>query len=101
MTDYGGFSLAYFKNCEMFVEKGVKGTKVKMWVAGATGGPLAGGLEKGPRERVGETQTDRQTGRERWMLGWSRKMTHGTKGTELPQVKPPGPWGSQSPDFGV
>lgn len=45
--------------------------------------------------------TDRQTGRERWMLGWSRKMTHRTEGTELPQVMPSGPWGSQSPDFGI
>lgn len=45
--------------------------------------------------------TDRQMGRERWMLGWSRKMTHRTEGTELPQVMPSRPWGSQSPDFGI
>ena len=37
MTDYEGFSLTYFKNCEMFVEKGVKGTKVKMWAMNLVG----------------------------------------------------------------
>jgi len=50
MTDYGIFSLAYFKNCEMFVEKGVKGTKMKMWVAGAEQGDPGAALGCGVAE---------------------------------------------------
>ena len=50
MTDYEGFSLTYFKNCEMFVEKGVKGTKVKMWVAGGEQGDPGAALGRGVAE---------------------------------------------------
>ena len=50
MTDDGFFSLMYFKNCEMFVEKGVKGTKVKMWVAGAEQGDPGAALGHGVAE---------------------------------------------------
>ena len=36
-------------------------TKTDRQGEGQRGGPLAGGLEKGPRERAGDTQTDIQT----------------------------------------